>query len=131
MLTGMAEFDAYLIVDWSASARPVDNKDSIWYCLQLREGDKFAVSALENPRTRHCAAAEIANKLVRLYAEGRHVLAGFDFVVRPTGLPGTDHRQYIYVLQRSRCGHKYGANGSDIHLRRCPKCDGGAPGLPF
>ena len=23
----------------------------------------------------------------------------------------------------------YGANGSDFHLRRCPKCDGGAKGI--
>lgn len=51
-------------------------------------------------------------------------------VVRPTHLPGTDHNQYIYVLRCGVCGHEYGANGSDIHLRRCPNCQGGAPGLP-
>jgi len=52
-------------------------------------------------------------------------------VVRPTGLPGTDHCQYIYVLRCSRCGHEYGANGSDIHLRKCPKCQAGRPGLQY
>ncbi len=52
-------------------------------------------------------------------------------VVRATGLPGTDHGQYIYVLRCRRCGHEYGANGSDIFQRRCPACQGGAPGLPF
>ena len=29
----MPEFDAYLMVDWSASSRPVTGADSIWYCL--------------------------------------------------------------------------------------------------
>ena len=52
-------------------------------------------------------------------------------VVRPTGLPGTDHMQYIYVLRCEKCGHDYGANGSDIHCRRCPLCQGGRPGLAY
>jgi Zn finger protein HypA/HybF involved in hydrogenase expression len=50
-------------------------------------------------------------------------------VIRNTGLPGTDHLQTVYQLECSNCGHVYGANGSDIHLRRCPECQGGAPGL--
>ena len=52
-------------------------------------------------------------------------------VVRPTGLPGTDHGQSIYVLRCFECRNEYGANGSDIHLRRCPACQEGAAGLPF
>lgn len=52
-------------------------------------------------------------------------------VVRKTNLPGTDHGQWVYVLHCGKCGHEYGANGSDIHLRLCPKCQGGKPGLPF
>jgi len=51
-------------------------------------------------------------------------------VVRPTGLPGTDHGQSIYVLRCGHCPEEYGANGSDIWLRKCPKCQGGRPGLP-
>jgi predicted Zn-ribbon and HTH transcriptional regulator len=43
----------------------------------------------------------------------------------------TDHNQFVYQLACSKCGHNYGANGSDIHSRRCPKCDGGLPGLPL
>jgi hypothetical protein len=35
----MSEFDAYLMVDWSASSRPVTGTDSIWYCLMVRTGD--------------------------------------------------------------------------------------------
>jgi hypothetical protein len=52
-------------------------------------------------------------------------------VIRPTRNPGTDHGQYVYVLRCRACGHEYGANGSDIWLRRCPAHDRGAPGLPF
>jgi len=50
-------------------------------------------------------------------------------VVRNTGKPGTDHLQYIYQLACSKCGHNYGANGSDIHERKCPACQGGSPGF--
>jgi hypothetical protein len=51
-------------------------------------------------------------------------------VIRPTPLASTDHNHYVYVLRCGTCGYEYGANGSDIHLRRCPNCQGGAPGLP-
>jgi hypothetical protein len=52
-------------------------------------------------------------------------------VVRPTGLPGTDHLQSIYVLHCGDCGNEYGSNGSDNHQRKCPACQGGMPGLKF
>jgi hypothetical protein len=52
-------------------------------------------------------------------------------VIRATGLPGTDHLQRVYVLRCGKCGDEYGANGSDIHGRKCPSCGGGQPGLPF
>lgn len=52
-------------------------------------------------------------------------------VVEATGLPGTDHLQRIYALRCELCGNTYGANGSDIHERRCPHCQGGRPGLEF
>jgi hypothetical protein len=52
-------------------------------------------------------------------------------VVRKTDLAGTDHLQYVYVLRCGHCGHEYGANGSDIHERRCPDCQQGAPGLDY
>ena len=50
-------------------------------------------------------------------------------VIRKTSLPGNDHNQRVYVLECSRCQHRYGANGSDIWQRRCPQCGGGRPGL--
>jgi hypothetical protein len=52
-------------------------------------------------------------------------------VIEATGLPGTDHMQLIYVLRCGRRGHKYGSNGSDNHQRKCPECQGGAPGLGY
>jgi hypothetical protein len=52
-------------------------------------------------------------------------------VIRKTGLRGTDHGQSVYQLVCSCCGHVYGANGADIHLRKCPNCQNGRPGLPI
>jgi hypothetical protein len=52
-------------------------------------------------------------------------------VIRNTNLPGTDRGQSVYQLACVICGHVYGANGSDIHERKCPKCQGGAEGLAF
>lgn len=52
-------------------------------------------------------------------------------VIRDTGLPGTDYQQRVYQIGCSECGYVYGANGSDVHERKCPKCQGGKPGLPY
>jgi len=52
-------------------------------------------------------------------------------VIRNTGLPGTDHGQTIYQLGCSHCGKVYGANGSDIFERKCPKCQKGKPRLAY
>lgn len=43
------------------------------------------------------------------------------------GVPGTDHNHKLYQMACAKCGTRYNANGSDIHLRRCPSCHGGAP----
>lgn len=47
--------------------------------------------------------------------------------IRPLGIPGTDHGQSLYQLACTHCGTNYAANGSDIHLRKCPLCQGGNP----
>ena len=52
-------------------------------------------------------------------------------VIQNTGLPGTDHNQIVYVLRCERCHNQYGSNGSDIHLRKCPNCQGGMPGPDY
>ena len=47
------------------------------------------------------------------------------------GVPGTDNRQYAYKTECTICGYVYGTNGSDMHERRCPKCQEGAAGITY
>ena len=49
------------------------------------------------------------------------------------GLGGTDHGAYSYKLEclQPDCGHKYGANGTDIFQRKCPRCQGGNDGIEY
>lgn len=47
------------------------------------------------------------------------------------GFAGTDHGQMAYRMECLKCGHVYGANGSDIFERKCPNCQGGAAGIEF
>jgi hypothetical protein len=44
-----------------------------------------------------------------------------------TSKPGTDNNQWFYQMECLKCGHRYYANGTDIWLRKCPKCQGGQP----
>lgn len=93
----MALFDAYVMVDWSGAATPRRGKDSIWYSVLLRDGDKSRQTALENPPTRQQATEELCDRLAALVADGRRVLAGFDF---PFGYPcGTAERLGIKGLR--------------------------------
>ena len=50
-------------------------------------------------------------------------------VICQTNQRGTDYGQYVYALSCGECGHEYGANGSDIWQKLCPKCQGGEPGF--
>jgi hypothetical protein len=52
-------------------------------------------------------------------------------VIAATALPGSDHLQKVYVLRCGRCGTEYGANGSGVFQRKCPTCQGGAPGSQY
>jgi hypothetical protein len=49
------------------------------------------------------------------------------------GTQGTDHLQHAYRITCTAegCGAVYGANGSDVFQRRCPRHQGGAPGIEF
>jgi hypothetical protein len=79
----------------------------------------------------------------RLYAAGdtgfrweRTTAIGFrnehgQEVVLKTAAAGNIPGQRVYVLRCCACGHEYGANGSDIHSRRCPHCQDGPPALPI
>ncbi len=50
-------------------------------------------------------------------------------VMSNTGAPSKSFRgQVIYKLRCRDCKGEYGANGRDIHHRRCPKCQGGEVG---
>lgn len=44
-----------------------------------------------------------------------------------TNKPGTGYGQWFYDMECLNCGHKYYANGHDVWLRKCPKCQGGRP----
>lgn len=44
-----------------------------------------------------------------------------------TDKPGTGFGQWFYDMECLDCGHKYHANGHDVWLRKCPKCQGGRP----
>ena len=80
----MPEFDAYLMVDWSASSRPVTGSDSVWYCLVARTGDRLSIVALENQPTRRRAVSEISDILRGLARREQMALVGMDF---PYGYP--------------------------------------------
>lgn len=49
------------------------------------------------------------------------------------GATGTDYGQLSYKLEclNESCGHIYGANGTDIFQRKCPKCQSGKDGIDF
>lgn len=53
-------------------------------------------------------------------------------VVRRTKERSPNHRAArIWVLRCivEECGHEYGANGCDVHIRLCPRCQGGEQGF--
>lgn len=91
-------FDAYIIVDWSASAKPVSGANSIWVGTRARNKDlKFQFHSL-NPRTRLDARRVISEIIEDRVALGDKVLVGFDFAMGyPDGTAtaiglNTDHR---------------------------------------
>lgn len=89
----MPRFDAYVTVDWSAASVPRRGADSIWYAVIVRDGSRLRQRALANPPTRAQATAELGDWLAALLADGRRVLAGFDF---PFGFPaGTARRLHL------------------------------------
>lgn len=52
-------------------------------------------------------------------------------VIENSGVASTMHyNQTIYVMRCLECLNIYGSNGCDVHIRKCPYCQGGAPGEP-
>jgi hypothetical protein len=83
----MPLFDAYLMVDWSASSKPNLGADSIWWSLALRDGKKIKHRPAQNIRTRAEARARLTTLLTDLQNDGRRCLVGFDFpLAYPAGL---------------------------------------------
>ena len=52
-------------------------------------------------------------------------------LTRKTDRRGNHPYARVWELRCDKCGHTYGANSCDFHLRLCPKeeCQGGEPGL--
>ncbi|MEM9572031.1 MAG: hypothetical protein AAF996_11230 [Pseudomonadota bacterium] len=72
-------FDAYMVVDWSAAAKPTTGANSIWIGLRARDARlKFQFTSV-NPKTRLEARSLISQLLEKLIARGDKVLVGFDF----------------------------------------------------
>ncbi len=77
----MSLFDAYIMVDWSASSSPCQGKDSVWIA-QWRRGSESTEPI--NPRTRQLAFEALVDLLRGHVRAGSRVLVGFDF---PYGYP--------------------------------------------
>lgn len=74
-------FDAYIMVDWSAAAKPATGANSIWIGILARDARlKFQFKAV-NPDTRLKARGFIDDMVKRLTGRGDKVLLGFDFAL--------------------------------------------------
>ncbi|MEO0785863.1 MAG: hypothetical protein AAFY10_09200 [Pseudomonadota bacterium] len=72
-------FDAYIMVDWSAAAKPTTGANSIWVGILAKDARlKFQFRAV-NPDTRLKARAFIHDMIGKLVKRGDKVLLGFDF----------------------------------------------------
>jgi precorrin-8X/cobalt-precorrin-8 methylmutase len=72
-------FDAYVMVDWSAAAKPREGKDSIWICHLRRVGGDLQPAASINVPTRLEARARLLDMLAANLAANLSTLIGFDF----------------------------------------------------
>jgi len=77
-------FSAYVIVDWSAAAKPTTGADSVWIGVMKRDV-RFRLSFESfNPATRQEAETKLAAILDDLKKRNERALVGFDF---PLGFP--------------------------------------------
>jgi len=77
-------FSAYVIVDWSAAAKPTTGADSVWIVVLKRDVRFRLTFESYNPATRNEAEAKLAAILDDLKKRGERALVGFDF---PLGFP--------------------------------------------
>ncbi|UTP38156.1 cobalamin biosynthesis protein CbiG [Phenylobacterium sp. LH3H17] len=77
-------FSAYVIVDWSAAAKPSTGSDSVWIGVLKRDVRFRLAFEAHNPATRAEAEKKLAEILDDLKKRGERALVGFDF---PLGFP--------------------------------------------
>ncbi|NBU28492.1 MAG: cobalamin biosynthesis protein CbiG, partial [Caulobacteraceae bacterium] len=77
-------FDAFIMVDWSASATPKTGKDSVWIGVIKRDIRFRPTFEAHNPATRAAALTILREVLGDLRRKGERTLVGFDF---PLGYP--------------------------------------------
>jgi len=77
-------FSAYVIVDWSAAAKPTTGADSIWIGVLKRDVRFRMAFESFNPATRGEAEKRLATILDDLKKRSERALLGFDF---PLGFP--------------------------------------------
>jgi hypothetical protein len=77
-------FQAYVMVDWSAAAKPATGPDSVWIGV-LKRNVRFQMAfEAHNPATRAEAERLLDGALTDLKRKSERVLVGFDF---PLGFP--------------------------------------------
>lgn len=72
-------FQAYVMVDWSAAAKPTTGTDSIWVGVFKRNVRFQMAFEAHNPPTRHEAEVLLNSVLDDLKRKRERVLVGFDF----------------------------------------------------
>ena len=77
-------FSAYVIVDWSAAAKPSTGADSVWIGVAKRDLRFRLTFESFNPPTRAEAEKKLADILDDFKKRGERALVGFDF---PLGFP--------------------------------------------
>lgn len=77
-------FNAYVIVDWSAAAKPSTGPDSVWIGVLKRDVRFRLTFESHNPATRAQAETLLASILDDFKKRGERALVGFDF---PLGFP--------------------------------------------
>lgn len=77
-------FSAYVIVDWSAAAKPTTGADSVWIGVLKRDVRFRLTFESFNPATRQEAETKLAAILDDFKKRGERALVGFDF---PLGFP--------------------------------------------
>ncbi|MEO0451353.1 MAG: hypothetical protein AAFZ74_13655 [Pseudomonadota bacterium] len=115
-------FDAYIIVDWSASAKPSTGANSIWIGVRARNARlKFQFTGV-NPRTRLDARTFIADMANKLIGRGDKLLIGFDFALGyPAGTAdaiGLDtHAQAPWAAMYAHLGSKVKERADNSNAR--------------